>query len=1373
MRNLKRALSLALASVMVVSMMVVGAGAASYDDFSDKDEIVNQEAVQMLVELGVINGKDTGDFDPTGIVTRAEMAKMICVVLNGGKDPSLGTTVTNTYTDTVNHWASGYIEYCTQLGIVAGDGTGKFNPDATVTGSEAAKMLLVALGYKSEVEGFTGANWSIAVNVRANQKELYSDLSISVDEGLTRDDAAQMIYNALDAGVVSYDYTLVSDGSTISSSPTLIDDNDKTLLEDKFNAVKVEGVVLANEHANLESSSEKGASLDSGKTTLLVTNYDDQEYYGNSASTKSETFAISTELEDLGRSVVVYVKKNSNASKAEVLGSAITSSDNKVVVDASTDSIADVADDNNLDLDYSVTQVATNYKGLTDLTSTLANYDSTAGVEKVLIDTDDDGTVDYVLMNTWFFGKVTSYSASGDGSIVVDVGATQTTDVLSKTVTKLTADDADDVVGFEDVAKDDYVLAAYIGGDLHVVVADSVTGTMDSYKDTAPTTKVTVDGTEYNVSNVTGYVGGDDDIRKVADEASGSVKNEATFYLDQNGYVVAMGEATANAGKYAMVLAVGSDINDQVKVALADGTVATYNINDNGVKKSALEIGKVYAYSINSSDEIKLTSVGQAYTEQTGASFEKGKITIKATGQTAQYATSSTVFFYVSDDDGQIINKSSSISSDDVSTYTSYTTAPDVSSTATVTVYTKTLSDNTTRVVAVVFAGEDLVSADVSDNLYVTKIISTDGDDTTVNAFVNGSDELQTIVVSGTDVKLRNTYTYSLNSDGTYDLGANKTVDGISVTNVTGNNFVVTGGQAYTITSDTLVVDHSTYLDSATATLGTSATISKGDNIIGLVANNNDEALMVVIRNSTQTEDDTVDSATVINSDYTVDVFGKTTASDIMNAAVQALESKGYTGITVTNTTGSVALGAKVGTLSAKNGSVTEVIDVYNAARVDFGSAVLGYVHTGGTMTVTGKNSGTSLIVGTANATAEGTFDGSKKATYTFASADANADGIVKLNEATLVTKGSGIDSIAVGSNTYSANMYVTIGTEVTATGTDTTGANVVQVAKTSDNTVLATGVKAASGSKPTLAYTVAADGVTFSETTPAADIEIKVNDTTSATYSNGVLTVNGVKFDVTVPATATQGDTVEITVTPQNMLNSAIKVGLSVDGTQKTVLEFSANQKQTLGYTLTAGASDVTLTFDHMVTLEVLSAAAGLTATPNGGSAINPGSSADVAVGTEVTLSGVDTAYFKVGDAYVKGGTDNNTFTMTADTTIAGDKYHKVTVTETVGGSSTNAGTVTISASTTSDEYVKEGNTVTVNFTLDGSGNASGNVSLVLDTVTGLTSGTYSSATNFLASGEGVDAATDVSGKSDTVTVGSSVATADVTISYTMANGI
>ena len=87
MRNLKRALSLALAAIMLVGMMVVSASAASYNNLTDKDEIVNKDAVSMLTILGVINGKEDGSFfDPAGNVTRAEMAKMIATVLNQGAD---------------------------------------------------------------------------------------------------------------------------------------------------------------------------------------------------------------------------------------------------------------------------------------------------------------------------------------------------------------------------------------------------------------------------------------------------------------------------------------------------------------------------------------------------------------------------------------------------------------------------------------------------------------------------------------------------------------------------------------------------------------------------------------------------------------------------------------------------------------------------------------------------------------------------------------------------------------------------------------------------------------------------------------------------------------------------------------------------------------------------------------------------------------------------------------------------------------------------------------------------------------------------------------------------------------------------------------
>ena len=170
MRNLKRALSLALALVMVISMMVVGVSAVSVDDFSDGADVVNKEAVSVLATLNVINGKDDGSYDPTGVVTRAEMAKMICVILNGGKDPVLGETLNNTYTDTANHWAKSYIEYCTTLGIVAGKGDGTFDPNGNVTVAEAGKMVLVALGYNAGVEGYTGANWQINTDLWASMR---------------------------------------------------------------------------------------------------------------------------------------------------------------------------------------------------------------------------------------------------------------------------------------------------------------------------------------------------------------------------------------------------------------------------------------------------------------------------------------------------------------------------------------------------------------------------------------------------------------------------------------------------------------------------------------------------------------------------------------------------------------------------------------------------------------------------------------------------------------------------------------------------------------------------------------------------------------------------------------------------------------------------------------------------------------------------------------------------------------------------------------------------------------------------------------------------------------------------------------------------
>ena len=583
MRNLKRALSLAMASIMVLGMMVVGAGAVSYDDFSDKDKIVNDDAVSMLVELNVINGKDDGSFDPEGIVTRAEMAKMICVVLNGGKDPSLGNVSNYTYTDTVGHWAAAYIEYCTTLGIVAGDGTGKFNPSNTVTGAEAAKMLLVALGFKSEIEGFTGANWAVNVNVRANQKGLFDELSINPSEGLTRDNAAQMVWNALDAGVVSYDYTLITDGSSITSSPTLIDNESKTLLTDKFKVSKLEGVIVANENAT-----STGTAVEKEDVTVLLLTSDDADSKQDEGDTITLKTATAANL--LGKSVTMFAKDWKNGAYQTVLGNPVVSSDNMIATiseDSDADDVKDALKDAGIK-EVSKAVLVQNFIRATDKDDkelTISGMADVAkltgnGIEVTVISNDNDNKADFVIVTKMIAGKVSAYNAKGndgDGYITV----TALTDIAK--ADQIAGAEFADVKGSEDLAKDDIVLYYRVGDTFYAEKADSVNVTVtstkgsDTIKDGKNTYKASALSSKY-----------DDDNNTVLTTAV-EPDDEVTLYLDNFGYVVYTDAVTA-ADEYMFIT--GSDASVKsgfesltIKGVLSDGTEVTASVNKLDSKK--------------------------------------------------------------------------------------------------------------------------------------------------------------------------------------------------------------------------------------------------------------------------------------------------------------------------------------------------------------------------------------------------------------------------------------------------------------------------------------------------------------------------------------------------------------------------------------------------------------------------------------------------------------------------------------------------------------------------------------------------------------------------------------------------------------------
>ncbi|MFR6378875.1 MAG: S-layer homology domain-containing protein [Evtepia sp.] len=91
---------------MMLSVMVVGAGAA----FSDQSKIKNTEAVDACTALNIIGGYPDGSFKPEGNITRAEVTKMICVALNGGKNPAVSTNTTPTFSDVRNNANAAWAE---------------------------------------------------------------------------------------------------------------------------------------------------------------------------------------------------------------------------------------------------------------------------------------------------------------------------------------------------------------------------------------------------------------------------------------------------------------------------------------------------------------------------------------------------------------------------------------------------------------------------------------------------------------------------------------------------------------------------------------------------------------------------------------------------------------------------------------------------------------------------------------------------------------------------------------------------------------------------------------------------------------------------------------------------------------------------------------------------------------------------------------------------------------------------------------------------------------------------------------------------------------------------------------------------------------
>ena len=221
MSTFKKVLALTLALAMVLSVSVfAGYKADTYKDAADIDPDC-EEAIELMYALDIMTGDTNGNFNPKATITRAELVKMIYVILNYGEDDkAVNFTGAKIFSDVAaGAWYEGYVNYAATIKLVQGRGNGTFGPNDPVTTAEAAKMLLTAIGYSSEARQYTGANWAQNVLSDAAILGLLKGYNYSTTGYAPRQWVAVMVENAL--GCLTFETMMpTANGLLVNSAVT-------------------------------------------------------------------------------------------------------------------------------------------------------------------------------------------------------------------------------------------------------------------------------------------------------------------------------------------------------------------------------------------------------------------------------------------------------------------------------------------------------------------------------------------------------------------------------------------------------------------------------------------------------------------------------------------------------------------------------------------------------------------------------------------------------------------------------------------------------------------------------------------------------------------------------------------------------------------------------------------------------------------------------------------------------------------------------------------------------------------------------------------------------------------------------------------------
>ena len=851
MKNLKKILALVLAFACAFTMF---AGAA----FTDQADIkVDADVVDTLVSLGIIEGFEDGSFQPNATVTRAQMAKMIYVLRTGKSDASAYNDDKTSFTDIGSHWARGYIKYCQSLGIIAGKSNTIFAPNATVTAQEAAKMLLVTLGYDANKAGLVGAGWAAKTNALADENGLLEDVNTSFTGPCPRQYAAQLIYNAIDTATVVW-------RDDAYTNQNYNGDDNKTIGEKYMGLHSVEGI--------LTSFAKEDGKDTYGATVTSITKQDGSKNVKLNPAEESFT-KISKDYGSLKNNKVKVLYKDTD----EVYGVFALTDSNKVV----NGLLGDFGDDGDkLKLDgtkYTV-GTATTAASIGSDAAKQATADKTnlVKVDGSAVATNRNDLVKYVKSNVSGLAKAFDASAISNtdnnkinlldiktfaiaqvtyvGSDYINVSYKNSSNTQNFS-SKLKDDDA---VWYNGIAKDDYVAvtkavntsADKIGVTKLDVVTGKITGTKNAI--TAADYKVTVNGTTYEMAGVTNS------------DAADLTLNATVSIVVKGGYCLLVDDADAgskdlalmtelyqegNKWKATLLKADGSEETVTLKKSEAingnDVATAGYGKFDGSTTADAAKI-KIVTYT-KSGDEYKLKVVGDTIN---GSAYKAGYDVVTSVvasnnvknnkltkGSVSAINENAVVFVRYKTDSFKVVTGKDLRDWKEASVFSSVVLAD---------------KSNGVPYAKVVYAdlGSDNVKGgtDVNYGYVFEATKSTDADETDYNVFQiwNGSETIEVWTEDGDDVARGDVIKYSL--DGTVENHTKISVDKVFAKADGTTGVVLNGdysdkldGTAYFAPANGAAKVNKTTAETAAAQAANILTFDDDDDSIILFANTSDD----------------------------------------------------------------------------------------------------------------------------------------------------------------------------------------------------------------------------------------------------------------------------------------------------------------------------------------------------------------------------------------------------------------------------------------------------------------------------------------------------------------------------------------------------